>query len=219
MHRRTLMNDAEGVVVTGVFGVGKSSVIEEMAELLEQIGVSYGAIDVDWLWWFAAPGIDYAASRQVLFANLRSVVGNYLDAGVMRFLVAWAIQDQRDLDALRESLPFPLRVFRLTAPIEVIRKRLAAAVSVGRQHDLRNAERWLRNGTGSDLGEESVAMIGRSARWQMRFSICSVGASHRVESPRLVVAVNSGFAARSAETRQHKELRSVARGARRLTSG
>jgi hypothetical protein len=157
MERQALMNDAAGVVVTGVFGVGKSSVIEEMAEMLEQSGVSYGAIDVDWLWWFDAPGVDSAASRQVLFANLRSVAGNYVDAGGMRFLLAWSIRDQSDLDALREALPFPSRVLRLTAPIEMIRSRLAADVTVGRKDDLRNAERWLRNGTGSGLGEESVA--------------------------------------------------------------
>lgn len=50
MRRRALMNDAAGAVVTGVFGVGKSSVIEEMVELLDQGGVPYRAIDVDWLW-------------------------------------------------------------------------------------------------------------------------------------------------------------------------
>jgi len=63
MRRRALMNDAAGAVVTGVFGVGKSSVIEEMAELLEQGGVPYRAIYVDWLWWFHAPEIDDAPSR------------------------------------------------------------------------------------------------------------------------------------------------------------
>lgn len=157
MHRRALVNDAAGAIVTGVFGVGKSSVIEEMAELLEHRGVSYGAIDVDWLWWFHVPEIDDASSRRILFSNLGSVVANYLDAGVVRFLLAWSIRDQRDLDALRKVLPFPLRVLRLTTPIEVIRSRLATEVSVGRQRDLRNAERWLRNGTGSDLAEESVS--------------------------------------------------------------
>ena len=127
------MSDAAGVVLTGVYGVGKSSVVEEMAELLEQHTISYGAIDVDWLWWFDAPGVDDEASRQVLFANLKSVAGNYLDAGVMRFLLAWSIRDQAALDALRHALPFPLRVIRLTASIEVIRERLATAVTVGRQ--------------------------------------------------------------------------------------
>ena len=68
------------MVLTGVYGVGKSSLVEEMAGLFERDVGSYAAIDVDWLWWFAAPGVGPQASRQVLFANLKSVAGNYLDA-------------------------------------------------------------------------------------------------------------------------------------------
>ena len=151
------MSDAAGVIVTGVYGVGKSSVVEEMAELLEQDGVSYGAIDVDWLWWFDVPGVGDEASRQVLFANLKALAGNYLDAGVIRFLLAWSIRDQGDLDALRSALPFPLRVIRLTASIEVIRERLASEVTAGRQRDLRNAETSLREGRDSNLGDLTVA--------------------------------------------------------------
>lgn len=151
------MSEAAGVVLTGVYGVGKSSVVEELAELLEQRGIPYGAIDVDWLWWFAAPGIDDEAARRVLFANLDCVTRNFLDAGVTRLLLAWSIRDQSDLDALRAALPFPLRVVRLTASLEAIRERLAAAVSSGRKRDLRDAERWQREGTGSDLGEVEVA--------------------------------------------------------------
>ena len=151
------MSGAAGVVITGAYGVGKSSVVEEMAELLEQDHIPYGAIDVDWLWWFDVPGVGDEASRKVLFANLESVARNYLDAGVIRFLLAWSIRDQRDLDALRRVLPFPLRVVHLTASIEMIRERMASAVTVGRQRDLRNAEKWFHEGTGSNLGDVTVA--------------------------------------------------------------
>jgi gluconate kinase len=151
------MSDAAGVVVTGVYGVGKSSVVEEMAELLEQDSVSYGALDIDWLWWFDVPGLDDEASRQVLFANLKSVARNYLDAGVIRFLLAWSIRSQEDLDALRGAVPFSLRVIHLTASIDLIRERLAPAVTAGRQQDLLNSEKWLRERTGSNLGAVTVA--------------------------------------------------------------
>ncbi len=36
-------------------------------------------------------------------------------------------------------------------------ERLAPAVNAGRQQDLRNAERWIREGTGSNLGDVAVA--------------------------------------------------------------
>lgn len=151
------MSDAVGVVITGVYGVGKSAVVEEMAGMLEQEAISYAAIDVDWLWWFEVTGLGDEESRRVLFANLESVVGNYLDVGVMRFLLAWSIRDQRDLDALRDAVPFPLQVIRLTAPIAVIKERLAPAVTAERKDDLRIAERWLGEGTGSNLGDMVVA--------------------------------------------------------------
>ena len=44
----------QGLLVTGAFGSGKSSVVEEIAELLERAGLSYAAIDLDWLMWFDA---------------------------------------------------------------------------------------------------------------------------------------------------------------------
>ncbi len=54
-------------------------------------------------------------------------------------------------------LPFPVRAIRLTAPIEIIRERLAPESTIGRQRDLRNAERWLREGIGADLADSEVA--------------------------------------------------------------
>jgi adenylylsulfate kinase-like enzyme len=39
--------DAEGVLVTGVYGSGKSSVAAEIAYLLEQQGDPYALLDLD----------------------------------------------------------------------------------------------------------------------------------------------------------------------------
>ena len=39
---------AEAVLITGVFGSGKSSVAAELADLLEREGLSYAALDLDW---------------------------------------------------------------------------------------------------------------------------------------------------------------------------
>jgi Mrp family chromosome partitioning ATPase len=43
--------DIDGVLITGVYGTGKSSVAAEIAETLERRGVPYGALDLDWLGW------------------------------------------------------------------------------------------------------------------------------------------------------------------------
>ena len=65
--------NAHGVLITGVYGTGKSSVVEEIAGLLEDAGLSYGAIDLDWLMWFDVD-VDEAAREQVFLANLAVAV-------------------------------------------------------------------------------------------------------------------------------------------------
>lgn len=41
----------EALVVTGAYGSGKSSVIEEIAVTLEGTDAPFAAIDLDWLGW------------------------------------------------------------------------------------------------------------------------------------------------------------------------
>jgi adenylylsulfate kinase-like enzyme len=38
-----------GVLITGMHGIGRISVSEELAELLESTATACGAIDLDWL--------------------------------------------------------------------------------------------------------------------------------------------------------------------------
>ena len=162
---------ASGVLVTGVYGVGKTSVVEEMADLLERAEVPYAAIDVDWLWWFSAPDFDNEAAHRVLMANLGAVVENYLEAGVTRFCLAWALRDERALAAMRAALPFPIQVVQLTVGIDLIRERLANDPTAGRQDDLRNAERWLQAGVKSGMksplfrGLKRPLISGKNVRW------------------------------------------------------
>jgi len=147
----------EGVLITGVYGTGKTSVCEELAELLEPAGTAYGAIDLDWLAWFNASGVDGAAVQKVELANLSAVVDNYVEAGVERFVLAGAVRSDVELAAIRAVVPFPLHVVRLTLPLDEIRRRLSAAVTAGRERDARNAERWLAEGIGADVGDLVVA--------------------------------------------------------------
>jgi nucleoside-triphosphatase THEP1 len=49
------LEEPEGLLVTGVYGVGKTALVEEVADILERRGLRYAAVDVDWLSWFWAP--------------------------------------------------------------------------------------------------------------------------------------------------------------------
>jgi adenylylsulfate kinase len=147
----------DGVLLTGVYGTGKTSVCEEMAERLEAAGVAYAAIDLDWLGWFDVPDRNADALRRVAGANLAAVAANYLDAGVRRLVLAGAVRSLNDLDDVRGAVGVPLRVVRLVVPIDEIARRLSRDVTTGRQRDVAHARRWLAQDIGADVGDLVVA--------------------------------------------------------------
>lgn len=147
---------AAGVVISGLYGSGKSTLVEEMATLLEDAATPYGALDLDWLWWFGIPGTQRNEALLVLFDNLTSIADTYLDAGVTRFLMAWSLRDPSDLAAVRAALGFPVKVVELTVPFPLIEARLNTAITSGRAADLREARRWSQEGLGMGLGDLQV---------------------------------------------------------------
>jgi hypothetical protein len=76
---------------------------------------------------------------------------------VRTFLLARAVRDREELDSLRSTLAMPLRVVRLTVPIDEIERRLGADVTSGRRDDLVVAREWLAAGTGEGLEDLTIA--------------------------------------------------------------
>jgi hypothetical protein len=146
----------DGVLICGVYGTGKSSLAAEIATLLERRGAAFGAIDLDWLTWFEVPDMDEQAARDVFLANLADVVGNYRSIGVRHLVLAGAVRDRGEVEALGHAVGFTLRVVRLDVPLETITRRLSAEPTTGRRDDLAVAERWLAESTG--VGVEDMAM-------------------------------------------------------------
>jgi hypothetical protein len=147
------VKEPQAVLVTGVYGVGKTTVVEEMAEQLENTGLTFGAIDLDWLWWFNVPSLDDHAVDRIGLANLAAVASNYLGAGVSHLMLAGAIEDNTDLAEVGRAIRCPLRVVRLTLPYQEIENRLAGAVTTGRQIDLRQTKDWIHEDFGSGIGD------------------------------------------------------------------
>ena len=144
------------VLVTGVYGTGKSVVVEEMATILERVDVPFAAIDLDWLAW--ANLDDHGPeSERVLLANLAAVVATFREAGMTRFLLAGSVMGSAEAGRIAAAMGMPMATVRLTAPIEVIERRLSADPTTGRRDDLEHARRAIAAGAGSDLGELVVA--------------------------------------------------------------
>jgi hypothetical protein len=153
-------DEVVGVLISGAYGTGKSSVAAEIAETLERRGVSYGAIDLDWLMWFDVPGMEHGAARGVFLANVAGVVRNYRDFGVRHVVLAGAVRDRDEVRTLEAATSMPLRVVRLEVPLDEIARRLAPDPTSGRRDDLEVAARWLADGVGVGIEDLAVANVG-----------------------------------------------------------
>ncbi|MBV9093824.1 MAG: AAA family ATPase [Streptosporangiaceae bacterium] len=163
---------AEGVLLTGVYGSGKSSVAEEIAYLLEQRGEPYALLDLDYLSWAGTGADGRAAEVGLMLENLAAVAATYRRAGIRLFVLAYFVRSSREVQGVREALGVPLRVVRLTVPLPDIERRLTGNVTSGRHDDLRQAAAQLAAAEGA--GVEDVAIsndrsIGVAAREVMTF--------------------------------------------------
>src|SRR5215472_6973158 len=149
---------AEGVLITGVYGAGKSSVAAEIAYLLEQRRQPYALLDLDFLGW----GVDCyadddAAGFRLMLRNLAAVVSNYREAGISVFLLAYFVSGRDELRGIREAVGVPLRVVRLTVPLPEIQQRLASDMTTERQEEALEAGRQIAAGEGVGLEDLVLA--------------------------------------------------------------
>jgi hypothetical protein len=151
------MSGREALLVTGMFGAGKSTVTADLADVLEAAGASYAALDLDWLTWTNASGPTRADEHQMMLTNLAAVVGNYIAAGARHFVLARSIRDADELAGLTGVLDMPLRTVELTVPYPEIARRLAADPTAGRRDDLARTAEWIGSAVGTGLAERSVA--------------------------------------------------------------
>jgi hypothetical protein len=146
----------EGVLITGVYGAGKSTVAAEIAYLLEQRRQPYALLDLDFLGWGANRFDGPADGNPFLLPNLAAVASNYRNGGISVFVLARFVASQDQLRGIREAVGVPLRVVRLTVPLSDIELRLAADVTTERREELREAARQIATREG--VGVEDVAL-------------------------------------------------------------
>ena len=147
---------AEGVLITGVYGSGKSSVAAEIAYLLQQRRQPYALLDLDFLAWAGVDFDDHAAGFGLMLRNLTAVASNYRDAGVSTFVLAWFVRDQGALRGVQEAVGVPLRVVRLSVPLPDIERRLAVDATTERQDDLQVAAASIAAGVGVGVEDAVV---------------------------------------------------------------
>ncbi|MGC5412705.1 hypothetical protein ACPXCX_55000, partial [Streptomyces sp. DT225] len=82
-------------------------------------------LDLDWLRksWPAPPGDRFNSG--MLLRNLRSIAGNYLDAGATRLVLAGVVEHQNERKKMADAVGVDLTVCWLRAELPVIHRRLA----------------------------------------------------------------------------------------------
>lgn len=146
----------EAVLLTGLFGVGKSTIAAEMADLLDDAGAPYAAIDLDWLTWCHVGDDDRTSEHAMLLRNLDAVVANYRAAGVRYFVLARWIRNRDELAGLVAAMAMPLHTVELAVPLDEITRRLATDPTAGRRDDLAESAAWVEKGIDPGLAEYTV---------------------------------------------------------------
>ncbi len=152
----------EGVVITGMFGVGKSSVVEEIAYVLERQGTTFAAIDLDWLRWFDRGDGAETSADPLFFANLAAVLGNYRGAGIDRYVMAGRAGGRRRAGRVDNNLGLLAR----DSPVDSASPCHCVPASGEPSQrpkggSPRVAETWLDHGIGEELGQIVLPNDGR----------------------------------------------------------
>jgi hypothetical protein len=159
---------AEGVLLTGVYGSGKSSVAEEIACLLEQRGEPCALLDLGYLSWAGTGGDDRAAGFGLMVQNLAAVTAGCRRAGIRFFVLACFVRSHGEVQGVRQALGLPLRAVRVTVQLPGIGRRLASDVTSGRRDDLRGAASSITAGAGladtTISNDRPIGVVARDVR-------------------------------------------------------
>jgi len=94
------------LLITGPVGVGKTSVLSEVTELLEAARLPFAAVDLDNLsWCYPSPSGDDRFRSGLTFKNLAAVWRNFEDAGARRLVIARVVESRDELDRYRAAVP------------------------------------------------------------------------------------------------------------------
>lgn len=152
------------LLVSGTVGVGKSTILDEIHEVLSRADVPHACIDADAL---ALSWPHRGEFNQVaVLESVASLWRNAQRAGAQRFVIATVVERRQELDAYRHAIPnAELTLVQLTAPEAVRVARL-------RQREVGSGLEWHLQRTAvlqgildaAGLHDFAIANDGRSAR-------------------------------------------------------
>jgi hypothetical protein len=147
---------AAAVLLTGVYGAGKTTLAVELVDRLAAAGEHAAAIDLDWLGWYGAPTTwDEHDDPRLTLEHLDYIAGRYLGVGVRRLVLAGSIPPGTR-PRYEAAVTVPLTVVRVEVPEAVVRERLADDPNASRTDDLERAMAALRRGEPDDGADWAI---------------------------------------------------------------
>lgn len=115
------------LLITGVVGVGKTTVTDEASSLLRQARIPHAMVDLAVIGgcWPTPPGDEW--NEELIHHNLACMWDNFQRAGAGRLLVCRVLEARSLLSRITEAVPGAVTtVVRLRAPLETVRARIMA---------------------------------------------------------------------------------------------
>jgi hypothetical protein len=120
----TMREDGSVLLLTGTVATGKTTIAEEIAEIIAEHGRPIVAVDLDQLGnAFSPVGDDVVRTLRV--ENLSAIWPNLRTAGFSRVVLAAAVAAADELDPIRDAVrPATVTVVRLRTPRSLLEARL-----------------------------------------------------------------------------------------------
>jgi hypothetical protein len=126
-----VLNDGDefAIFLNGSFGVGKSSTLDHIGDLLAEAGQPFSLMDVDWYHRSWPPANPDHGNTTIEAQNMAFVWSNYKTAGPRQLVISGVIASTEDRDRYAEALEVTIRAVRLVASPAVTERRLRGRYS------------------------------------------------------------------------------------------
>lgn len=112
------------ILLNGAYGVGKSSALDHVGDVLAEGGRPFSLMDVDWFHRSWPPGADDPENVVTEAENMTAVWGNYLRAGPRPLVVSGVVSTLCERERYERAFGHPVRSVRLEASPAVTEARL-----------------------------------------------------------------------------------------------
>ncbi len=154
------------IFLNGSYGVGKSSTLDHIGDLLAQSGQPFSLMDVDWFH-RSRPPADFDSGNKIIeAANMAATWANFRRVGPRQLVISGVIADPESRDRYCSALGLTVRSVRLVASPQTterrLRRRYTPEQDPALQWHLERYETLTRKLADADLDEAVIDTDGQS---------------------------------------------------------